>query len=113
MKISSGSATRQSQTGRALPAETGLAGCILRQSKEEAAPLLRAWYDWAIRSQVEQVKKVARTVKQHWDGILNYFDSKLSNGFLEGINISYRLPNQELGLSFYQEPDQHGLHDRW
>ena len=56
------------------------------QSREEAEPLLKSWYYWAIRSQVEQVKRVARTVKEHWNGILNWFDSKLSNGFLEGIN---------------------------
>lgn len=74
------------KTGRAYRLKLALQDVFFAQSKEEAAPLLRAWYDWAIRSQVEQVKKVARTVKQHWDGILNYFDSKLSNGFLEGIN---------------------------
>ncbi len=32
------------------------------------------------------MKKVAKTVKEHWNGILNWFDSKLANGFLEGIN---------------------------
>jgi transposase len=32
------------------------------------------------------VKKVAKTVKEHWNGILAWFDSKLSNGFVEAIN---------------------------
>jgi len=26
------------------------------------------------------------TVKDHWHGILSHFDSKLTSGFLEGIN---------------------------
>ncbi len=28
------------------------------------------WYNWAIRSQIDQVRKVAKTVKNHWNGIL-------------------------------------------
>jgi transposase len=32
------------------------------------------------------VKKVAKTVKNHWNGILSWFDSNLSNGFIEVIN---------------------------
>ncbi|MDD3295277.1 MAG: ISL3 family transposase, partial [Geobacteraceae bacterium] len=74
------------KTGRAYRLKLALQDVFFAQSREEAEPRLKAWYAWAIRSQVEQVKKVARTVKQHWNGILNYFESKLSNGFLEGIN---------------------------
>ena len=28
----------------------------------------------------------ARTIKRHWDGILRWFDSKIANGLIEGIN---------------------------
>ena len=44
------------------------------------------WYGWAIRSRLEPMKKVARTIKQHRDGILRWFDSKIANGLIEGIN---------------------------
>lgn len=44
------------------------------------------WYRWATRSRIEPVKEFAKTVKENWNGILNYFDSKLTNGILEGIN---------------------------
>jgi transposase len=30
--------------------------------------------------------EVAKTIKSHWDGILNYFESRITNGILEGIN---------------------------
>jgi transposase len=48
--------------------------------------ILDRWYGWAIRSRLEPMKKVARTIKQHRDGILRWFDSKIANGLIEGIN---------------------------
>ncbi len=30
--------------------------------------------------------EAARTVKHHWDGVLCWFDSKITNGLIEGIN---------------------------
>jgi transposase len=32
------------------------------------------------------LKKAAYTIKVHWDGILNWFKSKINKGVLEGIN---------------------------
>ena len=55
-------------------------------NRDKAEVMLKFWYSWAIRSRIEPVRKFAKTVKEHWDGILNYFDSKLTNGILEGIN---------------------------
>jgi transposase len=48
--------------------------------------ILNRWYGWAIRSRLEPMKKVARTINQHRDGILRWFDSKIANGLIEGIN---------------------------
>ena len=47
---------------------------------------LKCWYFWATHSRLEPIKKVAKTIKEHWNGILNWFDSRLTTGFLEGIN---------------------------
>jgi len=30
--------------------------------------------------------KAAKTIKRHWDGVLNWFDSHLTNALLEGMN---------------------------
>ena len=30
--------------------------------------------------------KVAKTIKRHWDGILNWKKSQINNGILEGLN---------------------------
>ena len=47
---------------------------------------LTAWYKWACRCKIDSVKEFAKTVKSHWNGILNYFGARLTNGVLEGIN---------------------------
>ena len=33
----------------------------------------------------------AKTIKSHWNGIMNYFDSRITNGILEGINSVVQL----------------------
>ena len=53
---------------------------------EEARILLKKWYYWATHSRLEPMKKAAATIKEHWDGVLEWFRSKISNGVLEGIN---------------------------
>ena len=55
-------------------------------SRQVAEPLLERWYSWARRCRVPQMKDFALTVHRHWDGILNSFDSHLTNGRVEGIN---------------------------
>jgi len=47
---------------------------------------LERWYSWAIRSRLEPMKDAARTILRHRDGILRWFDSRIANGLIEGIN---------------------------
>jgi transposase len=44
------------------------------------------WFAWAIRSQLEPIKRVARTLKRYWDQIENYFRHRITNAGLEAIN---------------------------
>ena len=76
----------QLKTGRAYQIKLALQNVYFAATREDGEALLKSWYSWAIRSQIEQVKKVAKTVKNHWNGILTWFDSKLSTGFLEAVN---------------------------
>jgi transposase len=55
----------------------------LAHPREEAEALLTRWYGWARRCRLEPMEDFAKTVKTHWDGILNAFDSKLTNGRVE------------------------------
>ena len=56
------------------------------KNRPEAEVLLYEWYKRASASSISLIKKMAKTVKEHWYGILSHFDSELSTGFLEGIN---------------------------
>ncbi|MGH8524700.1 MAG: ISL3 family transposase [Gammaproteobacteria bacterium] len=56
------------------------------QPRLEAETFLKKWYAWAIRSRLAPVVRFARTIREHWDGVLNWFQTRISNGVLEGFN---------------------------
>ncbi|EQD37804.1 transposase, IS204/IS1001/IS1096/IS1165 family protein, partial [mine drainage metagenome] len=53
---------------------------------EPSEQALDVWYSRAIRSRLDPMKRVAKTVKRHWHGVLLGATSKLTNAVLEGIN---------------------------
>jgi transposase len=59
-------------------------------STEEFTVLLKKWYFWATHSRIPQIVKAAKTIKNHWDGIVAWADTKLTNGLLEGINSVFQ-----------------------
>ena len=54
--------------------------------REEGELLLKRWYFWATHSRLNAMVGAARTIKHHWDGVLQWFESRINNGILEGIN---------------------------
>ena len=46
----------------------------------------REWYSWAIRSRLEPIKRVARMIKRHWEGVINAATSTVTNARAEAIN---------------------------
>ena len=56
------------------------------RDRAEALTIFRGWYSWAIRSRVEPMKRVARMLKAHLDGVLNAIERGVTNARLEGIN---------------------------
>ena len=58
---------------------------------EEAKGYLWFWCDQAIEAGIEPFKKFVNSVKFHWSGIVAYFDKKVTNGVLEGINSKIQL----------------------
>lgn len=44
------------------------------------------WYSWAVRSRLEPMKSVARTLRRYRDGILRWFHSDIANGLIEALN---------------------------
>ena len=56
------------------------------ESKEEFGKSLKRWYFWATHSRIEEIKEAAKTIKRHWAGVLRWYDSRINNGILEGLN---------------------------
>ena len=59
---------------------------LFQQPPEEAQGFLKRWYFWARHSRLEPIKRAAAIIRRHWEGILRWFSSRLSNGILEGLN---------------------------
>ena len=52
--------------------------------------LLKKWYYWASHCRLTPMVKAAKTIKRHWDGIVNWATQKISNGILEGYNSIFQ-----------------------
>lgn len=59
---------------------------LFTQPVGQAEAFLKKWYFWATHSRLEPMKNAAATIKRHWNGILRWFTSGISNGILEGLN---------------------------
>ena len=59
---------------------------LWHQPPDQAEHFLKKWYFWATHSRIEPIKDAAYTIKRHWDGVLNWFKSRINNGILEGFN---------------------------
>jgi transposase len=74
------------KTTRAIRIREGFQEIYNKPTYEDFEKGLKEWYFWATHSRLEPIKKVARTIKNHWDGILRWKESQINNGILEGLN---------------------------
>ena len=58
---------------------------------EDAMGYLAFWCDLAENSNLAPFAKASKTIRNHWQGIVNYTKSKVNNGVLEGINSKIQL----------------------
>lgn len=87
---------KQERLSRLLQINKTLAKCYLfkeqfrmlwmRRSRKEAVHFLAVWLMDVLDSEIGPLKKAARTILHHWEGIVSYFKYKISNGKAEGIN---------------------------
>jgi transposase len=78
--------THHLKTARAYQIRLAFQDLYEQPSTQTAAAFLKKWYFWVTHSRLEPMIEAAHTVKRHWDGILRWFDSKIANGLIEGIN---------------------------
>lgn len=74
------------KTGRAWLHKENFSGFWQQEGRWAAEGYFKRWYASAIRSRLEPIKKVARTLKAHLDNLLNYFAYPITNAVTEGLN---------------------------
>lgn len=74
------------KTVRAMQIRENFQEIYKETEKEEFERSLKKWYFWATHSQIGPIKEAAKTIKNHWAGVLRWYDSKINNGILEGLN---------------------------
>ncbi|NKC16674.1 MAG: hypothetical protein GKR94_32120 [Gammaproteobacteria bacterium] len=74
------------KTGRAWSIKEMLGELWEAPSVEAGREFFQRWFGGARRSQLEPIKTVALTVKNHLEGILNYLRHRVTNGVAEGMN---------------------------
>ena len=83
---------------------------IYRLPKQEAPERLDAWLAWASRSRLKPFVKLARTIRQHKQGVLAAIELGLSNGRLEALNSKVRLlSHRAYGFHSSRCPDRDDL----
>jgi len=78
--------TMNLKTARALRIREGFQEIYKAESHADFEKYLKEWYFWATHSRLDPIKKVAKTIKRHWAGILRWKTSQINNGILEGLN---------------------------
>jgi transposase len=74
------------KTSRAWMHKENFRGFWEQQSVWEAEGYFKRWYASSIRSRLDPIKKIARTLKAHLSGLLNYFIFPITNAVTEGLN---------------------------
>lgn len=74
------------KTGRAWAIKEMLRDLWRYQRRGWALKHFRSWYQWATRSRLAPVRKVAVMLRGHLDNVLTYFDHRITNAASEGLN---------------------------
>jgi hypothetical protein len=64
---------------------------IFTRSPSALGGVVAYWCDLVEESGIQPFKQAAKTLLAHWSGIVNYAESRLNNGILEGINSKIQL----------------------
>ena len=74
------------RTARAWLYREQLREILARKQIHVVSAMLRQWCTHVMRSKVEPMKAVARMIRQHFDGIVAWAQTRQTNGFLEALN---------------------------
>ena len=78
------------KTFRAMQIREAFQQLYLAKDKIGFENLLKKWYFWATHSRIPQIIDAARTIKAHWNGVVNWAKRNINNGILEGFNSLFQ-----------------------
>ena len=56
------------------------------RNPQDAIAGLKWWCNWVMRSRLPEMKKVVKSIRNHWEGIVAYLETRLTNGPAEAVN---------------------------
>jgi transposase len=74
------------KTARACQMSEGMRDVYQRATREEAEYALKRLCSWIMHSNVPGTRKVAKTIRENWDDVPDWWDSRVTNAILEGTN---------------------------
>lgn len=74
------------QTGKACNQVDALREILAENDHEADEEMLRWWCGWVRRSRIPEMVKVAKSIREHWDGIVAYMKTRITNGAAEALN---------------------------
>ena len=77
---------RHLKTGRACMMNEAMREIIRIAAPEEFEKRLTEWYRWARRSRLPEMKQAAATIKAHWNELLAFARTRLTNASAEALN---------------------------
>ena len=74
------------QTGKAFNQLDALRDIMKEPDPAVAERDLKWWCGWVGRSRIPEMKKAAKTIRNHWDGVVAYLRTRVTNGAAEALN---------------------------
>jgi transposase len=56
------------------------------RDSQDAIAGLKWWCTWVMRSRLPEMKKVVKSIRNHWEGIVAYLETRVTNAPAEAVN---------------------------
>lgn len=74
------------QTAKAHGQLAAFQDLLKARQPQEAVDGLKWWCAWVMRSRLPEMKRVVTSIRAHWDGLVAYLETRLTNGPAEAMN---------------------------
>ena len=70
-------------------------------TKDAARKWLKEWIEEALASEIPMLKRFVKTLNTHKEGILAYYDDKLTSSMVEGVNNRIKVTVHQGGIEIH------------